>query len=110
MTEQLISVTLKYDPIYSSDLRVTIGYYTGLANQNYTISYPQSETILEAVARVVLQACLLKLRHPGEHDEPVFTSDEVLRAEAMKGTGSTTADLGRGQSRQSSTTEGGRNG
>jgi hypothetical protein len=84
-------IHLKFDPIYRSDLRVSIGYYTGLANQEYTLSYPQSEIILEAVAREVLQTCLNKLKYPGEDDEPVFTPGEVLRAEraeAMKKVGS----------------------
>jgi hypothetical protein len=81
MTEQLVSITLKYDPIYHNDLRVSVGYYTGMADQEYTLSYPQSAIVLEGVARVVMQTCLNMLKDPGEYDEPVFTPGDVLRAE-----------------------------
>jgi hypothetical protein len=81
MTDELVSIHLKYDPIYHNNLRVKIGYHTGLPDQNFTLSYPQSELTLEAVARVIMETCLRQLQHPHEHDEPVFTPDEVLAAE-----------------------------
>jgi hypothetical protein len=63
MTDKLVSIHLwhdPHDPVYRNGLRVTFGY--DLGDRDYTLPYPRSEIVLEAVARMVMQACLLQLQ------------------------------------------------